>query len=81
MENNAPRGLPSPFHGPPKLFLVIDPYQFDGDVAFGIWCEGEQGWWLGDGDLYKPENVHAIWGEAAQELTWSQLETRLRRPV
>ena len=61
-----------------KPFIIISPCQFDGDLALGVWHDEYKGWLLGDGDIYTPENLHKIWGDAARELTWSELEAILK---
>jgi hypothetical protein len=63
-----------------RPFVVIDPYQYEGDVAFGVWDEKHCGYLLGDGDLYRCEELINVWGSAATLLTWSELEARLKRP-
>lgn len=67
-------------HAVVRPFVVIDPYQYEGDVAFGVWDEKHNGYLLGDGDLYQCEELINVWGSAAALLTWSELETRLKRP-
>jgi hypothetical protein len=67
-----------PLHPIVRPFVVIDPYQYEGDVAFGVWDEKHNGYLLGDGDLYRYEELINVWGSAATLLTWSELETRLK---
>lgn len=54
-------------------FVVIDPYQFEGDVALGVWVEHYQKYVLGDGDCYNVEELARCWPHA-KLLTWSELE-------
>jgi len=62
-----------------RPFVVIDNYQFDGDVAFGVWVDEYQRYLLGDGDCYTAEELARSWPDAVL-LTWSELEARLKRP-
>jgi len=62
-----------------RPFVVIDPYQFVGDVAFGVWVDDHQRYLLGDGDLYSAAELEITWPDAVL-LTWSELEARLKRP-
>lgn len=62
-----------------RPFVVIAPYQFDGDVAFGVWEEKFARYLLGDGDAYNLEELSQSWPDA-ELLTWSELEKWLRRP-
>lgn len=62
-----------------RPFVVIDPYQFDGDVAFGVWDESLQRYKLRDGYCYKNDELEK-YGTDAVLLTWSELEARLKRP-
>lgn len=59
-----------------RPFVLIDPYQFDGDVAFGVWTDGR--YVLGDGDCYNADELAKSWPNAVT-LTWSELEARLKR--
>jgi len=61
-----------------KPFVVIDPYQFEGDVAFGVWVDEYQRYMLGDGDCYNADELARSWPDAVL-LTWSELEARLKR--
>lgn len=61
-----------------KPFVVIDPYQFEGDIAFGVWDEKFNKYELGDGDIYSADELARVWPDAVL-LTWSELEARLKR--
>jgi len=63
-----------------RPFVVIDPYQYEGDVAFGVWVDKYEGYLLGDGDCYTAEELERSWKGDYMLLTWSELETRLKRP-
>ena len=62
-----------------RPFVVIDQYQFEGDVAFGVWVDEYQRYLLGDGDCYNADELARSWPDAVL-LTWSELEARLKRP-
>jgi hypothetical protein len=67
-------------NNPPQPFVVIDPYQFHGDIAFGVWDDSLKRYRLGDGDCYNAEELEHSWSGEYTLLTWAELETRLRRP-
>jgi hypothetical protein len=60
-----------------KQFVIIQPYQFEGDLAFGMWSDEFNGYLLGDNDIYTEEQLKQSWPDAVL-LTWSELETRLK---
>ena len=62
----------------PNQFAIIYPYQFDDDLALGVWQPEVGGWLFGDGDFYKPDSLFLVWGDAATLLTWSEVEKRLK---
>ena len=63
----------------PKQFVVITPYQFEGDTAFGVWVDEYQRYLFGDGDCYSADELLKYWPNA-ELLTWSQLEKWLKKP-
>jgi hypothetical protein len=63
-----------------RPFVVIEPYQYDGDLALGVWDELLQRYRLGDGDCYNADELEQSWRGEYTLLTWCELEERLRGP-
>jgi hypothetical protein len=59
-----------------KPFVVIYPYQVEGDLAFGIWLDGH--YLFGDGDSYSVEELEKCWPDSIP-LTWTELESLLKK--
>ena len=62
---------------PNPPFVIIEPYQYEGDVAFGFWDGSLGRYRLGDGDCYSPSELAKYWPEA-KLLSWTELEARLK---
>jgi hypothetical protein len=67
-------------NNPLRPFVIIEPYQYEGDVAFGMWDDGLKRYRLGDGDCYDVEELERSWAGEYTLLTWGELEQRLRGP-
>lgn len=61
-----------------RPFVLIDPYQYEGDIAFGVWDKEYNRYLFGDGDCYNLEELARSWSDA-ELLTWNELEARLKR--
>jgi hypothetical protein len=60
-----------------KHFVVIKPYQYDGDVAFGFWNSSFKAYELGDGDCYTIDQLKESWSDA-KFLSWTEMENKFK---
>lgn len=70
--------MPNEVESPHKPLVIIDPYQFDGDIAIGMWTDKHQRYVLSDGDAYSEQELERFFGGQYTLLSLVDLELRLR---
>lgn len=70
--------MPNEVESLQKPFVIIDPYQYDGDIALGLWNDKHQRYVLTDGDAYGEHELEHFFSGQYTLLSLVELESKIR---